>query len=292
MVNLEPWQGGVRAVLEGWLGGQAGGGAVADLLTGAVNPSGKLAETVPLNYLDNPTVGNFPGDHGHVRYGEGLLIGYRWYDAHQLPVAYPFGHGLSYTTFEHSGLSLTPGEQGVEVRVTVTNTGTVAGTETVQVYVSDTEASVYRPEAELKGFARLTLEPGEAREVLVTLDQRAFSFWHSGAGRWVLEGGEFGIRVGSSSRDIRVATTVTLPGEDVTAPLAVDSEAEDWLAHPVGGPRVRELLGTGQWTEMLDDPQNGQMMRAIPLVRLTRFPGFPIAEADLPKLLEEFNTAR
>lgn len=292
VVNLEPWQGTVPAVLEGWLGGQAGGGAVADLLTGAANPSGRLAETVPLNYLDNPTVGNFPGEHGHVRYGEGLLIGYRWYDAHQLPVAHAFGHGLSYTTFDYSGLTLVPGEDGLDVSVTVTNTGDRAGTETVQVYVSDTEASVFRPEAELKGFARVALEPGEAREVVVTLDQRAFSFWHTGAGRWVLEAGEFGIRVGASSRDVRVATTITLPGDDVAVPLAVDSEAEDFLAHPVGGPRVRALLGEGQWTEMLDDPHNGQMMRAIPLVRLTRFPGFPIAETDLPALVEEFNGAR
>ena len=291
VVNLEPWQRDVPAVLEGWLGGQAGGGAVADLLTGAANPSGRLAETIPLTYLDNPTVGNFPGEHGHVRYGEGLLIGYRWYDAHQLSVAHPFGHGLSYTTFDYSGLALVPGADGVEVRVTVTNTGDVAGTETVQVYVSDPEATVFRPEAELKAFARVPLAPGESREVVLTLDRRAFSFWHEGAGRWVLEAGEFGVRVGSSSRDVRVATTVTLPGDDVPVALAADSEAEDWLAHPAAGPRLRGLLGAGQWTEMLDDPHNGQMMRAVPLVRLTRFPGFPLAETDLPALVQEFTTA-
>ena len=291
VVDLEPWRGGVRAVLEGWLLGQAGGGAVADLLTGAVNPSGKLAETIPLNYLDNPTVGNFPGENGHVRYGEGLLIGYRWYDAHQLPVAHPFGHGLSYTTFGYCDLRLTTrsGEGGLDVHVTITNTGAVAGTETVQVYVSDQESSVYRPEQELKGFARVTLEPGEAREVVVTLDERAFAFWHTAAGRWVVEGGEFGVRVGSSSRDIRLARTVDVPGEDVRLPLAPASEAEEWLAHPVAGPRLRAALGEGQWTQMLDDPHNGQMMRAIPLQRLTRFPGFPVAEADLERLAAEAN---
>ncbi|WP_432540915.1 glycoside hydrolase family 3 C-terminal domain-containing protein [Kineococcus sp. SYSU DK002] len=287
VVNLEPWQHSVKAILEGWLGGQAGGGAIADLLSGVANPSGRLAETIPVNYRDNPTVGNFPGEQGHVRYGEGLLIGYRWYDTRSLPVAAAFGHGLSYTTFAYSGLRLAAGEDGLDVHVTITNSGDVAGSEVVQVYVSDTEASVARPEQELKGFSRVTLEPGESREVVVTLDERAFSFWHSTARRWVVEGGEFGIRVGASSRDIRLATTVELPGDGVVTPLALDSEAGEWLAHPVAGDRVRGALAGTPWEEMLFDPHNGQMMRAIPLVRLTRFPGFPIAETELPGLLAD-----
>ena len=291
VVNLEPWQGSVPAVLEGWLGGQAGGGAVADLLSGVANPSGKLAETVPLNYLDNPTVGNFPGENGHVRYGEGLLIGYRWYDAHQLPVAHPFGHGLSYTTFAYSDLSVVDRGEHVEVSLTVENTGAHAGTETVQVYVSDHEASVYRPEQELKGFARVTLAAGARERVVVPLDARAFSFWHSAAGRWVLEGGDFGIRVGSSSRDIRLARTLTLQGQGVKLELAVDAEAEEWLAHPVAGDAVRSALEGTMWSEMLFDEHNGQMMRAIPLQRLTRFPGFPLAEGDLPELVVKANAS-
>ncbi|PRY17215.1 glycoside hydrolase family 3 C-terminal domain-containing protein [Kineococcus rhizosphaerae] len=286
VVNLEPWQGSVEAVLEGWLGGQAGGSAVADLLSGAVNPSGKLAETIPVAYRDNPTIGNFPGEHGHVRYGEGLLIGYRWYDAHSLPVAAAFGHGLSYTTFAYSGLDLVAGEDGLDVHVTITNTGDVAGSEVVQVYVADTEASVSRPDQELKGFARVSLEPGQSREVVITLDERAFSFWHTAVGRWVVEGGEFGIRVGASSRDIRLATTITLPGDGVVTPLALDSELETWLAHPGVGASLRATLSGTSWEGMLFDPHNGAMMRAIPLLRLTRFPGFPIAEAELPALLE------
>ncbi len=118
-----------------------------------------------MHYRDNPTVGNFPGEHGHVRYGEGLLIGYRWYDAHSLPVAAAFGHGLSYTTFGYSDLRVETRGNGVDVRVTITNTGDVAGSEVVQVYVADVDATVFRPDAELKGFARVSLEPGEAREV-------------------------------------------------------------------------------------------------------------------------------
>ncbi|WP_380174684.1 glycoside hydrolase family 3 C-terminal domain-containing protein [Kineococcus sp. DHX-1] len=285
VVNLEPWQHTVPAVLEGWLGGQAGGSAVADLLTGVANPSGKLAETVPLHYRDNPTVGNFPGEHGHVRYGEGLLIGYRWYDAHSLPVAAAFGHGLSYTTFGYSDLRVEARGNGVDVRVTITNTGDVAGSEVVQVYVADVDATVFRPDAELKGFARVSLEPGEAREVAVELDERAFSFWHSATGRWVVEGGEFGIRVGASSRDVRLATTVQLPGDGVTVPLQLDSELEVWLQHPDAATAVRERIDGTPWAGMLFDPQHGAMMRAIPLLRLTRFPGFPIAETELPGLI-------
>ncbi|GAB3454756.1 glycoside hydrolase family 3 C-terminal domain-containing protein [Kineococcus endophyticus] len=285
VVNLEPWQHTVPAVLEGWLGGQAGGAAVADLLSGVANPSGKLAETVPVNYRDNPTVGNFPGEHGHVRYGEGLLIGYRWYDAHSLPVAAAFGHGLSYTTFGYSDLRVETRGNSVDVHVTITNTGDVAGSEVVQVYVADVDATVFRPDAELKGFARVTLEPGESREVAVELDERAFSFWHSATGRWVVEGGEFGIRVGASSRDVRLATTVTLPGDGVSVPLQLDSELEVWLQHPDAAAAVRERIDGTPWAGMLFDPQHGAMMRAIPLLRLTRFPGFPITETELPGLI-------
>ncbi|WP_432512545.1 glycoside hydrolase family 3 C-terminal domain-containing protein [Kineococcus sp. SYSU DK001] len=287
VVNLEPWQHRVRAVLEGWLGGQAGGSAIADLLSGDVNPSGRLAETVPVNYRDNPTVGNFPGENGQVRYGEGLLIGYRWYDAHSLPVAAAFGHGLSYTTFGYSGLRLVPGPDGLDVHVTVTNTGPVAGSEVVQVYVSDVEATVFRPEQELKGFARVTLDPGQSREVVVALDRRAFSFWHTGVGRWVVEGGEFGIRVGASSRDIRLATTVEVPGDGVRTPVRADSDLATWLAHPAAGPVLLQALAGTPWHDLVFDAHNGEMMRAIPLLRLTRFPGFPLAESDLPGLLAD-----
>jgi beta-glucosidase len=291
VVNLEPWQHSVKAVLEGWLGGQAGGGAIADLLSGVANPSGKLAETIPVNYRDNPTIGNFPGEHGHVRYGEGLFIGYRWYDAHSLPVAAAFGHGLSYTTFDYSDLSVEDKGEVVEVRVTVTNTGDRAGAEVVQVYVADNESTVARPDAELKGFARVDLEPGASQEVVVELDERAFAFWHSVAGRWVIEGGEFGVRVGASSRDIRLARTITLQGHGVVTPLALDSELEEFLAHPAAGEKIRQVIDGTMWSDMVFDEHNGQMMRAIPLLRLSRFPGFPIAESEIPAIVEAANAS-
>ncbi|NIZ92210.1 glycoside hydrolase family 3 C-terminal domain-containing protein [Kineococcus rubinsiae] len=285
VVAVEPWQERTRALLEGWLLGQAGGAATADLLLGRANPSGRLAETLPVHYLDNPTVGAFPGELGHVRYGEGLLIGYRWYDAHALRVAHPFGHGLSYTTFGYTDLEVDVVTDGpvpvVDVRVTVTNTGDREGTETVQVYVSDPEASVQRPEQELRGFTRVHLAPGASQQVAVRLDARAFAFWHSVLGRWTVEGGEFGVRVGASSRDVRLAATVRLTGEDVRPPLAPDSEVGEWLAHPVAGPVLREAIAGTGFEGMLDDPHNGQMMRAIPLVRLTRFPGSPVEESSL-----------
>jgi beta-glucosidase len=296
VVTLHPWQQQARAVLEGWLLGQAGGSAIADLLLGVASPAGKLAETVPLHFADNPTVGAFPGAHGHVRYGEGLLIGYRWYDAHQLPVAYPFGHGLSYTTFDLSDLDTTVRDDGadctVEVAVTVTNTGRRAGAEIVQVYVHDAASSVYRPEQELKAFAKVTLEPDESTRVRLHLDTRAFAFWHTPLRRWVVEAGAFQINVGTSSRDHRLTTQIELSGEDLVPALALESTAAAWLKHPVAGPRLRAVLGTGGPVDislMLEDPQHGQMMSAIPMVRLARFPGFPIAEEDLPGLAEEAN---
>ncbi|MFI5933508.1 glycoside hydrolase family 3 C-terminal domain-containing protein [Actinoplanes sp. NPDC051494] len=288
VVTVAPWQHRAKAILEGWLLGQAGGAATADLLLGVVNPAGKLAETVPVRYADNPTVGAFPGEHGHVRYGEGLLIGYRWYDAHQLDVAYPFGHGLSYTTFSYGDLDVTTGTDTAQVSLTVTNSGARAGTETVQVYVSDPQASVYRPEQELRGFAQVTLEPGESKRVTVELDRRAFAFWHPALRNWTVEGGEFGIRVGSSSRDIRMDTTITLEGDDVVTPLTVESTADAWLAHPAAGEWLRTSL-TGAFHDMLFDPKNGQMMRAIPLVRLSRFPGFPVSETQVTEAVQRFS---
>ncbi|MFC5379429.1 beta-glucosidase family protein [Aquipuribacter nitratireducens] len=294
VVTLEPWQHQAKAVLEGWLLGQAGGAATADLLLGVAAPSGRLTETVPVRLGDNPTVGNFPGEHEHVRYGEGLLIGYRWYDAHDLPVAYPFGHGLTYTAFEYSDVDVSVAKDGedprVGVRVTVTNTGSRAGTETVQVYVRDPEASVYRPEQELKAFARVALEAGESTTVTLTLDARAFAFWHVPAHRWVVEGGAFEVRVGASSRDIRAAVTVELEGQTVVPPLSGMSATSQWLEHPQAGDWLRGALGGTEFGRMIDHPVNGEMFRAIPLTRLTRMPGFPVSESDADEAAARFSS--
>ena len=290
-VAMDPWHHRARALLEGWLLGQAGGGAVADLLLGSANPSGRLAETLPLAYAHTPTIGTFPGEHGQVRYGEGLLIGYRWYDAHRIDVAYPFGHGLSYTTFGYSDLQTEARDAGrevsVQVSLTVTNTGQRAGREVVQVYVTDPECSVFRPEAELKGFAAVDLEPGQSVRVTIALDERAFSYWHVGLARWVIEGGTFGIRVCSSSRDTRLATDLELAGEDPLQPLSPELPTAMWLDHPIAGPRIRELLeGDPEYDDYRMD-----RLRENPFDRVARMRGFPIPEAELPALAAQANAS-
>ncbi|MCB0137242.1 MAG: glycoside hydrolase family 3 C-terminal domain-containing protein, partial [Caldilineaceae bacterium] len=183
-VAMSEWIDGVAAVLEAWMMGQAGGGAIADVLFGAVNPSGKLAESFPLKLADTPAHINFPGDDGQVRYGEGLFIGYRYYDARQMPVLFPFGYGLSYTTFAYSNATVSAATfrdvDGVTVSVDVTNTGSVAGKEVVQLYVHDRKSKLVRPFKELKGFAKVDLEPGETKRVDIALDFRAFAYYHPG----------------------------------------------------------------------------------------------------------------
>jgi beta-glucosidase len=246
---LTRWSGRAAAIVECWLSGQAAGGAVADVLTGAVNPSGRLAETIPHRLEDNTSYLNFPGESGTVRYGEGVFVGYRGYDATSAPVAFPFGHGLSYTTFEYGTLTVAQsgsyegGDLALAVAVTVTNVGGRAGREVVQVYVGDPVASVSRPRRELKAFAKVALDPGESKQVSFTLTARDLSYWSTVHGQWVLEGGEFRIEVGASSRDIRVTGTVTVRAELPSLRLDAMSTLQEWLADPTGGPALRELVG-------------------------------------------------
>lgn len=294
-VQLHPWADRVPALLEGWLLGQAGGSAVADLLLGRVSPSGRLAETLPLRLEDTPAFTGFPGEGGVVRYGEGVFIGYRWYDTRRAPVSFPFGHGLTYTTFLYEELDVevtgSGAGAGLRVEARITNTGRVAAAEVVQVYVADPEASVARPDSELKAFARVELEPGRSRTVSFELDARALSYWSPTARRWVVEGGAFEVRVGASSRDVRLRETVEVTGEDLTPPVAVEAEISTWLDHPVAGPALRSVLARsgGGFAGMVDDPEHGAMFRAIPLVRMARFPGFPATEAELTEIATRAN---
>ena len=233
------WIEGTAAVLEAWMMGQAGGGAIADLLFGKTTPSGKLAETFPLDLKDTPAFLNFPGENGQVRYGEGLFIGYRYYDAKAVPVQFPFGFGLSYTTFAYSNPKVSTASfrdvDGLTVSVDVTNTGNMAGREVVQVYVHDAKSSLVRPEKELKGFAKLELQPGETRTVSVKLDFRAFAFYHPAFKQWITEDGEFEILIGASSADIRCTQTVTLQSS-LELPSTLDrlSTLRQWLADKRG----------------------------------------------------------
>ena len=193
----------VPAIVEAWLLGQAGGGATADVLYGVTNPSGKLTETIPHRLEDSPAYLNFPGEQGHVRYGEGLFVGYRWYDARRIDVAFPFGHGLSYTSFSYGDASAEVGADGdIAVRVAVTNTGARAGREVVQVYTGLASGAVQRPDRELKAFAVVELAPGETREVELTVRRADLAYWHIAADRWVVEEGEYNVDVAASSRYI------------------------------------------------------------------------------------------
>jgi beta-glucosidase len=231
-VTMDPWHDRVDAIVEAWLPGQAGAVAVVDVLLGRVNPSGKVAETFPLALADTPGYVTWTGERGTVLYGEGVFIGYRWYDALRRAVRYPFGHGLSYTTFTYTNLDVHVTDAGaVRVSCTVTNTGARAGREVVQLYVGDPDAAVRRPVRELRGFEKITLERDESARVTVDLDSRDFAYWDVAAdpgdgryGAWRREGGEFVIEVGASSRDIRLRTSIELPDDPGLAPLVPDEE--------------------------------------------------------------------
>ncbi|PWD51673.1 glycosyl hydrolase [Serinibacter arcticus] len=288
-VSVSEWQQHAPAILESWLGGQAGASGAVDVLTGAVSPSGKLAETLPVRLQDVPAYGSFPGELGHVTYGEGLFVGYRWYDARDVAVAHPFGFGLSYTTFAIDGVTASVTGSGAEARVavsaTVTNTGDRAGAEVVQVYVSDPAAVVTRPERELKAFAKVALEPGEARTVTFDLDSRALAFWHPALHRWTVEGGEFVVSVGTSSRDLAASVSLDVVGEDVSAPLTEMSTLAELLADPVAEPEVRPMTA-----DM--DPALLSMADDMPAIVLADFGMTPLTHVGLADLIERSNAAR
>jgi beta-glucosidase len=238
-VAMSAWIDAVPAVLEGWMMGQAGGGALADILFGRANPCGKLAETFPLKLPDTPAHLNWPGGAGKVLYGEGLFIGYRYYDAKELPVLFPFGHGLSYTTFAYSNAQVSAETfrdvDGLTVTVDVTNTGPMAGKEIVQVYVHDRASGLMRPEKELKGFAKVALQPGETQSVAIQLDFRAFAYYHPKYEQWITEDGEFDILIASSAADIHHRLTVTLESTlSLPCILDRDSTLREWMADPRG----------------------------------------------------------
>lgn len=215
-----PWLDAVPGVLETYLGGQAWGSAAVDLLLGLANPSGKLAETFPRSLDDVPATPNFPGGSATVAYAESVYVGYRYHDSAGIPTLFPFGHGLSYTTYSYDDLDLSVDAERVIARFSITNTGERDGGEVAQLYVRDVESTVFRPEKELKGFAKVFLRAGETRRVEIELDRRAFAFWDTGRHAWTVEGGVFEILVGASSHDIRLRGTIEYASDDVLSEWA------------------------------------------------------------------------
>ena len=254
-----PWLDNCQALLYAALGGQAGAGAVADALTGKVNPCGKLAETWPLAYADVPSAADFATRRKTVEYREGLYIGYRYFTTAEKAVRFPFGYGMSYTTFAYSDMAAD--EQGVSL--TVTNTGSVAGTEIVQLYTAKKNSELFRPAKELKGFARVTLAPGEKQRITIMLDDKAFRFWNVKANRWEIEGGEYELLVGASVEDIRLCEKISVHGTATVHPYedvdldcyykgnvlhVSDADFEKLLGHPIpnGKTKIDRNLTLGE----------------------------------------------
>ncbi len=209
-----PWLNDVAAVLQAWFPGQECGNSIADVVFGSVNPSGKLTQTTPKRIEDNPAYVNYPGENGRVRYGEGIFVGYRYYEKKQVEPLFPFGYGLSYTTFTYNNLKLGSTSLGttdsLSLSIDISNTGKVAGQEIVQVYIRDVQSLVARPPKELKAFQKVLLEPGQSKTISFTLSQRDFAFWDDGKHAWVSEAGEFEVLVGAASNDIRAQAKFTL----------------------------------------------------------------------------------
>jgi beta-glucosidase len=280
------------ALLDAALLGQGGGAALADVLFGTVNPSGKLTETVPVRLPDVPAYGNFPGEHGHVLYGEGLHVGYRWYDARDLAVAFPFGHGLSYTTFEYSDLVFEATDAGIQARVTITNTGTREGREVAQFYISLPDSSVTRAPQQLAAFAGATPAPGESTTIQVTIDRGDLAYWDVRADRWIVENGEYVVSVGSSSRDLRAAATVAVTGDEVRLPITLESTIAEVLRDPVAAEALGGLVGSvfgDTITEEAAGADMAVMLGALPVGRLVGFSGGRLTRAQLEQMLATAN---
>jgi beta-glucosidase len=295
-VRLSDWDHHAKAVLECWLSGQAAGGAAADLLVGTANPCGRLAETLPLRLEDTPSYLNFPGEAGQVRYGEGIFVGYRGYDTLDRHVSYPFGHGLSYTSFDYADLTATitgrpqDGDLVVEVACHITNTGERRGKEVVQLYVGDPQASVARPPRELKAFLKADLDPGETALVEFTLTARDLSYWSTRLHGWVLEGGVFELAVGASSRDLRLTTTIDIAAPPPPVRLDGMATLQEWLADPAGSALLREAVGTdiaGRPKGILGNEELLPVIGNFPISTLAAFPGLSLTQEVVRSLVDE-----
>ncbi len=291
-----PWADKAAAVLEMYLGGQGVGEACDRLLYGEANPCGRLAESFPYRVQDNPSYLNFPGDGKDVNYQEDIFVGYRYYEAKELPVRWAFGHGLSYTSFAYGNLRLSSGKMGdgdsVTVSVDVTNTGTVPGKEVVQLYVADKNGTPQRPVKELKGFVKLALQPGETKTAELTIDARALSYYHEGLGDWYAPSGNYEVLVGHASDDIRQAGTVAFTtAKELPFSITGATTMGELMSHPKTAPVINGILAkmaeNGLSSSEEDDPlgTGGEMMKVMiqgtPIKSLAGFTGGAVKAEEL-----------
>jgi beta-glucosidase len=291
-----PWLDEVNGVLEGWLGGQAGAGGIADVIFGKVNPSGKLAESFPNRLKDTPAYLNFPGEEGDVLYGERMFVGYRHYDTREIKPMFPFGYGLSYTDFEYSAVTVSATNitdaEGLTVTFKVKNTGELKGKETVQLYVSDKESSLQRPVKELKKFAKVELEPGQEKEISFKLESRDFSCFDSRRNMWIAESGEFVIKAGSSSADIHLEETITLKSTQ-KVPVAFDEYTfleTLWAREDTRNMLIEMMPNTikalNSENVPLDEVNIDPFIAAQPIIKLPYMSGGEVTHEDIIKLLD------
>ncbi|CAN7745056.1 glycoside hydrolase family 3 C-terminal domain-containing protein [Paenibacillus sp. LjRoot56] len=295
-----PWIDSAKSVLEAYLGGQALGGAIADLLFGDANPCGKLAETFPQKLEHNPSYLFFPGEGDRVTYKEGIFVGYRYYDAVDRTPLFPFGHGLSYTSFSYSDLTVDKKEivdvGTVEISVSVTNTGHRAGKEIVQLYVRDVLSTVVRPQKELKGFIKIELQPGETKVVTFVLDKRAFAYYNIDLKDWHVETGDFEILIGQSSVEISLRETIRIESTvNIKRTYTRNSTLGDLMEDPKGAAIVQELIknspfGTVASANNETPVMMEAMVKSLPLRGLVAFSGGSMTDEMLEGLLRLINS--
>lgn len=297
VMSVEPWRGGVSAILEMWLGGQAVGSAAVSLLFGDTNPSGKLAETIPLALADTPSFHNFPGNGRTVLYGERIYVGYRHFDSVGRNVAYPFGHGLSYTSFEYDDLHADVVGHSLEVRVRVSNAGSRDGAEVVQFYSVPPESEEDRPSHELVGFEKVVVEAGASAVVTARIPLTDLDYWSSRSRQWVRGGGLYSIQVAASSRDIRAQVDIELAGTEPASPLTLDSAMGEWFADAEGAVALQEMMrqfatqGTGEWDDATLPLVLPMPLRTILPMAASKLP-FPVLGERLLQRLAELRQSR
>ena len=296
-VAMSPWMDRVPAIVEAWLGGEAGAGAIADVLFGDVNPSGKLAVTFPERIEDIPGYLNFPGENGKHVYSEGIFVGYRYYEKKDIKPTFPFGYGLSYTQFQYSGIKLDKdtmtNEDSLKVSFTVTNTGDRAGKEIAQLYVKPFGSRLKRPVKELKEFTKIHLEPGMSKVVEFALDNRDFAYYDNYHQEWVVDSGTYTIKVGASSADIRLSADLEIESNQVVfTPLTGESYCYNLVDNPHALAAFKDIMvRNGLWAEDVSD----EFIEAIrhnfiPLFKsITRQTGGKVRREEFDSWMDEVN---